>query len=201
MRRCVLLFVKHPTPGKVKTRLAATCGAQRAASIYRALAERVLRRVPESEEVLVMCDPPEQVAEIESWLAGLECGHRMRFLAQARGDLGARLAQAFALAFAAGFEQVAAIGSDCVELGPEHLAEAWAALATQDAALGPAVDGGYYLLGLRAPQPELFRDIAWSTDAVCRETLARAAATGLRVHLLPTLRDVDTEEDWKRVEC
>jgi hypothetical protein len=198
-----MLFVKYPTPGAVKTRLAATVGPERAAAIYRTLAETVLQRLPADELVVVMCDPPEACGRIEAWLRGVAPDRRMGFDTQARGDLGVRLEQAFAVAFAAGFETVAAIGSDCVEITPAHFAETWQALATHDAVLGPAADGGYYLLALRAPQPALFRDIAWSTAAVCRETLARAAAAGLRVHLLPTLCDVDTEEDLRRlgVEC
>lgn len=201
MRRSVMLFVKDPVPGAVKTRLAATVGAERAAEIYRQLAETVLRRLPPSELVVVMCDPPEACGRIATWLRGVAPDRRMGFDTQADGDLGVRLERAFAEAFAARFEAVAAIGSDCVEITPAHFAEAWEALATHDAVLGPAVDGGYYLLALGAPQPALFRDIAWSTDAVCRQTLERAAAAGLRVHLLPTLRDVDTEEDLRRVEC
>lgn len=199
MRRCVLLFVKYPEPGKVKTRLAATVGADRAAEIYRHLAEGVLRRVPAADDVLVMFDPPEKAAAIAAWLR--RPAGALDFLAQAGGDLGVRLAHAFAAAFSGGFDAVAAIGSDCITLAAPHFAEAWRALTTHDAALGPAEDGGYYLLALRAPQPALFTDIAWSTHTVCQQTLARAAAAGLRVHLLPPLRDVDTEEDWRRVEC
>ena len=135
--------------------------------------------------------------EIEAWLRGIASARELRFVAQVAGDLEARLVAAFSAAFTDGFGMVAAIGSDCVELTAVHFAEAWQALETHDAALGPAVDGGYYLLALRAPHPELFRDIAWSTAAVCRQTLDRAEAAGLRVHLLPTLRDVDTAEDWQ----
>jgi uncharacterized protein len=200
-RHCVLLFVKFPEPGKVKTRLAATLGPERAATLYRGMAEEVLRRVPPEDEVLVLYDPPERAAEIEAWLRGLSTGRKMVFLAQAAGDLGVRLEVAFTAAFAAGFEAVAAIGSDCVELTAAHFVEAWQALETHDVALGPTIDGGYYLIALRAPRPEIFTGIAWSTDAVFRQTLDRAAAAGLSVHILPTLRDVDTEEDWKRVEC
>lgn len=202
-RRAVLLFVKDPAPGRVKTRLAATVGPERAAEIYRQLAETVFRRLPDDCAVLVAGDPPARLPEIAAWLRGLGRPGEPAFFPQAPGDLGARLVAAFAEAFARGFDAVAAIGSDCVELGPEHFAEAWAALATQEVAIGPAADGGYYLLALRAPQPTLFRDIAWSTDAVCRQTLDRAAMAGLSVHRLPTLRDVDTEEDLRKltVEC
>lgn len=200
MRRAVLFYVKLPEPGRVKTRLAATLGTERAAAIYRRLTETVLRGIPAELEVWVMCEPPERGVEIAGWLRAPGAGRTLRFVPQAVGDLGVRLERAFAAAFAEGYEAVAAIGSDCVELAPAHFAEAWQALATHDAAIGPAEDGGYYLLALRAPHPGLFAGIAWSTAAVLPQTLDRAAAAGLCVHLLPTLHDVDTEEDWRRVE-
>ena len=199
MRRCILFFVKFPEPGKVKTRLAATLGAERAAEIYRELAETALKRIAAEEEVIVMFDPPEKREAIAAWLRAAGKERTLHFVPQVAGDLGVRLERAFAAAFAEGHEAVAAIGSDCVELAPEHFAEAWQALATHDAVLGPTEDGGYYLLALRAPSPALFQDIAWSTEAVFQQTLDRAAEASLRTHLLPKLRDVDTEEDWRRV--
>lgn len=199
-RRCILFFVKHPTPGRVKTRIAATAGGERAAEIYRTLAETVLRRLPRGDEIVVMGDPPEQLAAIMAWLGGVSGGRKLRGCPQAEGDLGVRLERAFASAFAEGCEAVAAIGSDCLEIAPALFAAVWDSLVTHDVALGPTLDGGYYLIALRQPHAALFRDIPWSTDAVYRETLARAAAAGLRVHVLPPLRDVDTEEDWRRVE-
>lgn len=199
MRCGVLLFVKYPEPGKVKTRLAATVGAERAAEIYRQLAEEVLRRLPADLEVLAMFDPPERAAELAAWLRRPPGDAALEWIPQSPGDLGVRLRDAFAAGFARGFDALAAIGTDCVELGHVHFAAAWPALAQHDAVLGPAVDGGYYLLALRAPHPELFRDIAWSTDTVSRQTLDRAAEAGLSLHLLPELRDIDTEEDLRRV--
>jgi glycosyltransferase A (GT-A) superfamily protein (DUF2064 family) len=87
-----------------------------------------------------------------------------------------------------------------VELVPAIFAEAWPALSRGEVAIGPTDDGGYYLLGLSQPQPSLFSGIAWSTSEVCAQTLARAAEAGLRVHLLPQLADVDTEDDWRRAQ-
>ena len=194
--RAILLFLKWPEPGRVKTRLAATLGAVRAAEIYRALVAEVVRRLPGDAELVVAFDPAERRAEVEGWVLGL-CGARagVRFIAQAPGDLGARLERGFAEAFAMGFEQVAAIGSDCVELTPEIFAEAWGALDAGGAARGPTEDGGYYLLALRGECPRLFAGIAWSTGAVFTQTMERAREAGLEVRVLPVLRDVDTEED------
>ena len=200
VRRAILLFVKYPEPGKVKTRLAATVGAEKAAGIYRRLVAAVLAGLPADDDLIVVFDPPEMRAQVTEWLQGLLAGRRADFIAQAAGDLGVRLEQAFAEAFARGFEKVAVIGSDCVELTPAVFFETWAALETGDAVLGPSTDGGYYLLALRQPCAALFRGIAWSTDAVRAQTLAQAQAAGLSAHELAALPDIDTEGDWRKAE-
>ena len=114
---------------------------------------------------------------------------------QAAGDLGQRMRAAFAAAFAAGAGRVAIIGTDCPGLRPAHLTRAVALLLDHDVVLGPATDGGYYLLGLRVLRPELFAHKNWSTATVLAETLADFRRLGLRVALLPELRDVDTAAD------
>ena len=200
MRRAILLFVKYPEPGRVKTRLAATVGAEVAARIYRRLVAAVIELLPDEEELVVAFDPPEQRAEIVAWLGAALAGRRAVFLPQAAGDLGARLEQAFAETFALGFENVAVIGSDCIELTPATFAATWQALGSHDAVLGPSTDGGYYLLALREPCAALFHGIAWSTETVRAETLARAHSAGLRVLELAELADIDTEADWRRAE-
>ena len=205
MRRAILLFVKYPEPGKVKTRLAATLGAERAAAIYRQLVAAVLAGLPGGDDLIVVFDPPEKRAEVAEWLQGLLAERRVLFTAQAAGDLGARLERAFAEAFAQGWEKVAVIGSDCIGLTAAVFSETWRALETHDAVLGPSVDGGYYLLALKQPCAALFHGIAWSTDAVRAQTLARARAAGRSVHELAALPDIDTEADWvaagREVEC
>jgi hypothetical protein len=90
------------------------------------------------------------------------------------------------------------VGSDCPELLPYHLNEAFRMLDTHDAVLGPSADGGYYLLGLKTPAPELFENMTWSVDTVLQETLLRLKNTGKSVALLPVLNDIDTEEDWRK---
>lgn len=186
----------------MKTRLAATVGAEAAAAIYRRLVAEVCRTLPRDAAWRVMFDPPERQREVETWLRAMGGGAELEFQAQARGDLGARLERAFAEAFAGGCELAAAIGSDCIELSPELFAEAWRALEEgADAVLGPSADGGYYLIALRAPHPELFSPIAWSTDAVLSETLALAEKSGLRVHLLGVRHDIDTADDWLRASA
>lgn len=201
MRPVILLFVKEPEPGRVKTRVAATTGPERAAEIYRALTAAVCARLPDDAEVIVLFDPPHARAQVEAWLRPLLAG-RAEFRPQAAGDLGARLEQAFGDALAAGRRKVAAIGSDCVDLSPALFQEAWDALdsAGCDCVLGPTPDGGYYLVALAEPNAAIFHQIPWSTDATLRRTLERASAAGLQVHLLPEQSDVDSEADWVAVE-
>jgi len=103
---------------------------------------------------------------------------------------------AFVEAFREGVNRVVIIGSDCPALTAEDLEQAWRALDTRDVVLGPATDGGYWLIGLREPQSALFERIAWSTSTVLAETIDRAHRTGLRVGQLRQLTDVDTEADW-----
>jgi uncharacterized protein len=205
VRRAILLFVKYPQPGKVKTRLAATLGAEMAADIYRRLVAAVLAGLPDGDDLIVAFDPQEKRAQITEWLQSLLAGRRADFVPQAAGGLGGRLEQAFAEAFARGFAKVAVIGSDCIELTPAVFSETWEALETHGAVLGPSTDGGYYLLALREPCAALFRGVAWSTDVVRAQTLAQAQAAGLVVHELAELPDIDTEADWRacglRLEC
>jgi uncharacterized protein len=190
----LVVFVKHPAPGAVKTRLAAAIGAEAAAGLYRALAERVLEattpRAGEYER-LVLFDPPQALAEMRAWLPGV------RLMAQSAGDLGARISVAFARAFARGAERVALIGTDAQGVSRETVSGALAAVRAADVAIGPTEDGGYYLIALRQPKPELFAGIAWSTPRVAAQTRTRAATAGLTVTDLAPLRDLDTLEDLR----
>jgi uncharacterized protein len=115
---------------------------------------------------------------------------------QSTGELGERMEAAFAAAFEAGAERALIIGSDCPDLSPAILDMAFAALHHHDFVVGPVPDGGYYLLGMRRFQADVFRGIAWSTETVRSTTLAIIQSLEKSVFLLPELRDVDTEEDW-----
>ena len=199
--RTLVVFLKEPRPGAVKTRLAASVGPQAAAELYRALAETVLEAttpVPGEYERLVFFDPPEARRALREWLPGVS------LRAQAPGDLSERLADAFTRAFGRGATRVAIVGSDVPGVTRETALRALEALGEADVVLGPAEDGGYYLIALRAPHAELVRGIDWSTPVVLQQTLERAAAAGLAVRQLEPLRDVDTLEDlrgeWPRLE-
>lgn len=192
--RTLLVFVKYPRPGAVKTRLVPALGPEDAAELYRVLAERVLEATSPRRgeyERLVFYDPPEAAEAMRSWLpAG-------RLRRQGSGELGARLADAFARAFGRGAGRVAIVGSDVPSLGREDVKAAFDALDAADLVLGPAHDGGYYLVALREPRPFLFEGMAWSTASVMSDTLARAASGGLSVCRLGSRRDVDTLEDLR----
>jgi len=129
---------------------------------------------------------------VRAWLDGLSVSD---FRPQIGGGLGTRLVHAFGRLFGEGDGAVVIIGTDCPGVDRRLVGGAFAALRSHDVVLGPARDGGYYLVGLRAPQPALFRGIPWSTDGVTRATRARASALGLSCLLLAPLRDVDTARD------
>ena len=197
----LVLMLKAPRVGAVKTRLAATIGAIHAAVVYRQLAERQLRALPTGWPVTVCFDPPEATVEMRRWIEPMRVANQPReFRPQVAGDLGTRLAAAFAAEFAAGAPAVLALGGDCPALDTALLDRAATALAhpDTDAILGPAADGGYYLIGLRAPRPELFANIAWSTPTVLAETRARLRTARLRTIELPVLHDLDDAHDWHR---
>ena len=189
----LIIFVKAPRAGFVKTRLAAALGPHGALAAYRALVERVLEELSPLLDVELRFTPDDAASEISTWLRP-----GWRTAPQGEDDLGARMSRAFAEAFASGATRVVLIGSDCPHVTTRDIAATVAALDDHDAVLGPAEDGGYWLVALRAPAPGLFGQIAWSTEDVLAQTLARAQSLGLRVHLLRTLPDVDTVEDWQR---
>jgi len=196
------LFVKEPRPGTVKSRLAAALGPEPAASVYRAMAEEVVRRTaPRGDEYgrVLAFDPPSAGAAVGEWL-GIEVG---LLLPQSPGDIGVRMERAFAELFARGARRVALVGTDVPALAREDVREALESLDDHDVAIGPATDGGYYQIALKRPHPELFEGIGWSGPSVLVDTLDRASRRDLSVRVMRTLGDVDTVEDlaaeWPRV--
>jgi rSAM/selenodomain-associated transferase 1 len=192
--RAVVVFVKHPRPGEVKTRLVPALGAEGAAGLYRVLVEAALAATTPAAgefERLVFFDPPAAADAMRAWLPGV------RLRRQGGGDLGARMADAFERVFARGASRVAIVGSDVPGVDRRRVVEALEALDAADVVLGPAADGGYYLIALSRPRPELMEGVPWSTPAVLDATLARASTLGLKVHRQPVLRDLDTIEDLR----
>ncbi len=196
--RTLLIVAKEPQLGCVKTRIAATLGAANATRLYRAFSAdtfRMIAHIPTARLALAHW-PPQASAYFRELLpvGTLVFG-------QVGADFGARLSNAFSDVAAAGASHTVLIGTDSPSLPHTLITQAFAALddAAVDVVLGPCFDGGWYLLGLREPHPEIFCDIAWSTAQTCEQTLARIQAAGLRLHLLPPWYDVDTEADLTRL--
>lgn len=188
------VLVKAPEPGRVKTRLAADIGAVAAAALYLRLGREIVAECAASRDhhTLVWYAPAEAGHAVVSWLRDLGVDE---FIAQPRGGLGARMSAAFRTSFGHGASRVLLIGSDCPGVDRALLREAFDALGSADVVLGPTVDGGYYLIGLSAPAPGLFRRVTWSTASVFGQTMANAKRLGLAVAVLRELRDVDTVDD------
>jgi len=189
----LIVFVKAPRPGLVKTRLGAVIGAETACDAYQALVETLLFRLSALQNVELKFAPDDAAGEIGMWL---KAGWRSS--PQTAGGLGEKLVGAFDDAFELGNERVVIIGSDCPYVTAEDCEQAFAALANHDVVLGPATDGGYWLIGLSCRQPTLFFDIHWSTGTVLEETLAVARRENLKVKPLRELSDVDTVADLAR---
>jgi rSAM/selenodomain-associated transferase 1 len=185
----VLLFAKAPRAGRVKTRLAREIGEARAVELYRAMGRSVATAVAAAYPLTVWFDPPGAEDDMHAWLGDHE------YRPQPDGDLGERMACAFAEHFARGEQPVIGIGADVPGISATVIAAAERQLEQAEVVLGPALDGGYYLIGLRAPCDALFQGIPWGSSRVLRATEERCAALGLHVARLDALRDMDTEED------
>lgn len=191
-RSAILIFVRTPEPGRVKTRLAAEIGAEAALRVYVRLARHAT-----GEALMLAPDVAVRIhfTPADASGAGQWLGPGPAYIPQAEGDLGERLERAFAEAFDAGFERVVVIGSDLPDLSSALLRRALGLLDRYEAVLGPARDGGYYLLGLRQLVTGVFRDIPWSTPAVFGTTADRLRSAAIEPAILETLRDVDHAAD------
>ena len=183
------VFLKAPRLGAVKTRLAAVIGERHALRLYRVLAARTLTTVRTAGlEPIIWYSPTDARSEMEFWL-----GDAWELRPQVTGDLGARLAAA---AHAVQRGQVwVAIGADCPSMTASILRDACTCLERSAVVIGPALDGGYYLIGGRTPLPDIFTAMPWGTDRLLIETRARLTRISAAWHELTTLRDVDTAED------
>ena len=194
MMNTLLIFIRNPELGKVKTRLARTLGDAEALRIYRILLEKTRTAAlgVAAERWLWYSD----FADLYDDWPNVDFHKKT----QHPGDLGERMESAFREAFAAGAQRAVIIGSDCPDLTGAVLQQAFDALDKADFVLGPVPDGGYYLLGMKQLKSSVFHDIAWSTETVRERTLQKIQAAGLTCALLPVLMDVDTEEDWVAVQ-
>jgi rSAM/selenodomain-associated transferase 1 len=191
--RCVILFVKLPGPGKVKSRLAREMDDALVRRLYECMVLDTIDMLEQANVPFRICfDPPDAQERVQQWL-----GHAYAYMPQNGEDLGERMERAFISVFSEGVEEALLIGSDIPSLNAAMINEAFQSLSFRDAVIGPANDGGYYLIGFKksAFAPALFRSMTWSTKMVFRETVARLEKASLAVHRLPELTDIDTLRD------
>lgn len=194
----IIIFTRFPKPGKTKTRLIPVFGEEGAADLQRCMTEDTLERVLRLNK--------ERSISIEIHYEGGNSKVMKRWLGkdvvcqpQESGHLGERMSRAFMKSFDVGYERVLIIGTDCPDLSIHLLQNAFDALSHSDVIIGPARDGGYYLIGFRKNDfsPEVFEGIDWGTDKVFKKTLNFLKKIGSKIHLLPKWNDVDTLDDLK----
>lgn len=185
----LIIFVKKPELGKVKTRLARSIGNEKALEVYLKLLRRTYTITHTLRQDKIVYYTPEIVHhdfwDEEVYLKAL----------QAEGDLGTRMLKSFEENFETGYKKVCIIGSDCYQLSSEIIEQAFAELEQNDMVIGPSTDGGYYLLGMKKLHPILFQDKLWSTPKVLEQTIEDIKQKELSCYLLPELTDVDEEKD------
>ncbi len=188
----LMIFTRYPEPGKAKTRLIPVLGADGAADLHRRMTEHTIDQAKtiKTDCIISVYFTGGTVEQMQHWL-----GHDLQYRSQHAGDLGDRLIDAFQTAFAQGASSAIAIGTDCPAITSELLTIAFDQLNQHDLTIGSALDGGYYLIGLRRCIPELFRGITWSTDVVFQQTLTIAKRLALEISNLPVLNDIDRPED------
>jgi rSAM/selenodomain-associated transferase 1 len=190
--RVLGLFAKWPAPGAAKTRLCSGRGAEWGARVARAfLMDSVERLAGVGDRRVLAFAPPAAEADFAALVRG-----RFALVPQADGDLGQRLAHFAAGQFAAGAGSLVLVGADSPTLPVEYVERAFADLGRADVVLGPATDGGYYLIGFGRRVPPVFDGVAWGTSRALADTVARLGGAAWRLALLPPWYDVDTPDDW-----
>lgn len=190
----LIIFTRYPEPGKTKTRLIPALGTLGAADLQRQMTEHTISQVKELQKASAISVEVRfaggDTQLMQDWL-----GFGLVYQPQGEGDLGDRITQSLLNAFESGAEKVIIIGTDCPGVNAQILATAFEQLHAFDLVLGPAIDGGYYLIGLQQPIPELFANIEWGTAQVFQKTVDIAEVLNLSNVYLPTLADVDRPED------
>lgn len=185
----LIIFYRNPKTGRVKTRLAATVGDAKAREIFVKLSIHT-KTTTESLPFDKIVFYTESIDLMDIWPNATY----LKALQEGTG-LGERMRNAFAAGFETGYDSICVIGTDCYELSEQLILEAFDALKSADAVIGPARDGGYYLLGMNGHHPEIFENKQWSTETVLQDTLRDFESLGLKYVKLKELSDVDTEDD------
>ena len=191
----LLIFTRYPEAGKTKTRLIPLLGAQGAADLHRTLTEQTVSMAKQQQQTaqmrITIYFSGGNHALMQNWL-----GTELEYCPQSHGDLGQKMQQAVLTSFSQGASRVLLMGTDCPDLTGAILETAFQSLENVDIAIGPAQDGGYYLLGLRYPIPEIFDHIDWGTERVLAQTQANITQKHYKTYYLPIFSDIDRPEDW-----
>ncbi len=190
----LIVFVRYPQKGKVKTRLAATIGNSKATEIYKAAAENIIneiKTVPNCNKY-IFYSIKEEKDLIKKWL-----GKGFYYVHQEGNDLGERMRNAFRIVLGHGAEKVIILGTDIPEITSDTISNAITVLENSDTVIGPSNDGGYYLLGMKKFHPNLFENIEYSTSTVLKETINKIKSAQLKNSTLDILHDIDVEDDLK----
>lgn len=196
---CLLFYVKWPEPGKVKTRIAQSCGDDHAVGLYRCFILDMLDALAQNPQPVCVCYSPEEaLPDFKLWLK-----ETYLYLPQRGLNLGERMCNSFQDAFQLGFQSVCLIGSDLPDLPPEYVREAFERLSVYESVIGPSVEGGYYLLGFRKETffTEIFSDINWSQSTVYGETINKYEQRETKFTALSPWNDIDNLQglqEWYR---
>ncbi len=188
-KNLLIIFYRNPELGKVKTRLAKTLGDEKALAIYLKLSSHT-RAITENLAIDKVIYYSNFVDTEDAWP-----NTTFQKKLQNGNDLGEKMNNAFVEGFQSRYERVCIIGTDCLELSKDIIQQAFDQLVCYDAVIGPAKDGGYYLLGMKKPMPELFKNKAWSSDTVATDTIQNFKDLSLSYAQLAVLTDVDEEKD------
>jgi rSAM/selenodomain-associated transferase 1 len=192
---CIIVFAKAPIMGHVKTRLAEDMDASAVLSLYRNFVKDIIDKIFDmGHHIKIFYDPSGSESLMREWL-----GDRHELVLQTGSDLGQKMANAFEYVFRNGTNQALLMGTDFPDLPKKIISDAMHVLKTNDAVIGPTIDGGYYLIGFSSATylPMLFTDIPWGTSAVFQKTMDIFLSSGFVVHRLPEWRDVDVYDDLK----
>lgn len=195
----IVVMVKFPRAGAVKTRLGRQIGMKKASELYRGFVRALLATCRSTGfDTVISCHPDHLVSDYQEWL-----GHGFGFMIQKGQDLGCKMQDAFEQSFALGFDRVILMGSDLPHLPGAVIEAAAQKTGACDVVIGPALDGGYYLVATTKDHffPDMFDDIPWSTAKVLDITLEKLAAARRRVCLLTAMRDIDTLADLTAVSA
>ncbi len=200
MVNAIIIFTRLPCKGKVKTRLAKTKGENFAVKFHRTCAEHTFNEckklISDTNDVYIFYSDVSEKEKMKRW-----AGKNFSYHQQEGADIGERMCNAFKIIFGAGAKKIILIGTDIPDISSQLITKAVISLDNYDAVLGPAMDGGYYLIGMKKMYDFLFKKINWSTDKVLSDTIIRLKKNNIKTKLIKKLFDIDTEENlenWQK---